>query len=434
MFQAAFAEPGHGTRGAQKFKEREIMANAQAPSGLQSMDKTPAYAWTILTVLCAASVASALNQFKVPPVLPVLIREFNLNLGNAGMLMSLFSVTGLVLALPAGFIQQRLGLKATGLIAVGALFIGTALGTCSSTMHLMLASRFIEGVGLGLITVVAPAAISLWFPEAKRGTPLGLWTTCMPVGNIVTLNLAPWLAKLGGWQLVWKIGAIIALAAFILFWRLFRMPKPEEAGEMLPADSSKIKTGKQIGYGKAMLNASLWLIALQFCCYNVICLALGTYYPTFLNSVRNYTLPVASFISSLGTITAVFSQPLGGYLSDRLGTRRIPIIISSVLMGLICLFLFVTSGWMIPALIIALGVIAGIIVPASFAAVPEVMPSRELAGSGMAVLALGQNLGMFIGPIMFGLLAESIGWAGAGYMLVPVCATSAIAIWLAKFR
>src|SRR5512133_2336666 len=105
------------------------MASAQSVSISKSMDKPPAYAWAILAVLCIASVASALNQFKVPPVLPVLIREFNLSLSNAGMLMSLFSVTGLLLALPAGFIQQRLGLKTTGLIAVGTLFIGAVLGT-----------------------------------------------------------------------------------------------------------------------------------------------------------------------------------------------------------------------------------------------------------------------------------------------------------------
>jgi hypothetical protein len=52
----------------------------------------------------------------------------------------------------------------------------------------------------------------------------------------------------------------------------------------------------------------------------------------------------------------------------------------------------------------------------------------------MAVLALGQNLGMFIGPMMFGRLAESIGWTGAGYFLIPVSAISVIAVCLAKFR
>jgi MFS family permease len=412
----------------------ETMTDAEVLSVPSSVEKPSAYAWVILAVLYIASVASALNQFKVPPVLPVLIRAFNLSLSNAGMLMSIFSLTGFLLALPAGFILRRLGLRTTGMIAVGAVFVGSTLGIFCSTANSMLATRFIEGAGIGLITIVAPAAISLWFPAEMRGTPLGLWTTCMPVGSIIMFNLAPWLAELGGWQFIWKVGAASSIAAFILFGVFFRMPKPEEVvGKSLPGEM-KPQHEEPPSYGKAMANTGLWLIAVQFLCFNLICLALSTYYPTFLNTVRNYSLPAASFTFSLCTIAAVFSQPLGGYLSDRLGMRRHLIIISSLVLSVICIFSFIATGWLIPVLIIGLGVIAGTIVPATFAAVPEIMASPQLAGLGMAVLALGQNLGMFIGPIMFGRLAESIGWTGAGYVLVPVSAISVIAVCLAKFR
>ena len=113
--------------------EESVLIEVQAVPASKPAAKPSAYAWVILAVVYLASVASALNQFKVPPVLPVLIRAFNLSLSNAGMLMSIFSVTGLILALPAGFIMQRLGLKITGLIAVGAVFIGSGLGTFCST-------------------------------------------------------------------------------------------------------------------------------------------------------------------------------------------------------------------------------------------------------------------------------------------------------------
>jgi MFS family permease len=410
------------------------MAGAEALPIPGSVEKPPAYAWVILAVLYITSVASALNQFKVPPVLPVLIQEFDLSLTKAGMLMSIFSFTGILLALPAGFIMQRLGLKTTGLIAVGTVFIGSSFGMFCNTANAMLATRFIEGAGLGLITIVAPAAISIWFPAEKRGTPLGLWTTCMPVGSIIMFNLAPWLAELGGWQFPWRVGTAFSLAAFILFGGFFRTPKPEEVGGNPESGAVKAEYKDVLSHGKALANTGLWLITLQFLCFNLIAFALNTYYPTFLNTARNYSLPAASFTFSLCTIAAVFSQPLGGYLSDRLGKRRHMIIISSVVLSVICLFSFIAVGWMIPVITIGLGVVAGTIVPATFAAVSEIMVSRQSAGLGMAVLALGQNLGMFIGPIMFGRLAESIGWAGAGYFLVPVSAISVIAVCLAKFR
>lgn len=394
--------------------------------------KPSSYAWIILSILCLATVASALNQFKVPPVLPVLIKAFHLSLSDAGMLMSVFSITGFILALPAGFVLHRLGLKATGLIAVGAVFVGSSLGSFSSTAPLMLASRFIEGAGLGLITIMAPAAIAVWFPAERRGTPLGLWSTCMPIGAILMFNTAPWLIGFSGWQLIWKVGAVFALVSFLLFWGLFRMPGAGETFE--EAKSARSESNAFTGLARALANTGLWLITLQFFCFNLICFALNTYYPTFLNTVRNYSLPAASFTFSLCTIAAVFSQPLGGYLSDRLGRRRHLIIISSVVLSPICVFPFIATGWVIPVLIFAFGTIAGTIVPATFAAVPEITVSRQLAGLGMAVLALGQNLGMFIGPIVFGKLVESMGWAGAGYTLAPVCAISVIAVYMARFR
>lgn len=410
------------------------MTDAEVLSTPKSARKPSAYAWVILAVLYIASVASALNQFKVPPVLPILIQAFNLSLSDAGMLMSIFSFTGFLLALPAGFILQRLGLRATGMIAVGAVFIGSVLGMFCGTANSMLATRFVEGAGIGLMTIVAPAAISLWFPAETRGTPIGLWTTCMPVGSILMFNLAPWLAERGGWQFIWKAGAVSSLAAFVLFGVFFRLPKPNEIGGTSQSGKAEPENETPPRFRKAIANTGLWLITVQFLCFNLVCLALSTYYPTFLNSVRNYSLSAASFTFSLCTIAAVFSQPLGGYLSDRLGMRKRLITLSSVVLSVICIFPFVATGWIIPTLTVSLGIIAGTIVPATFAAVPEIMGSQQLAGLGMSVLALGQNLGMFIGPILFGRLAESIGWSGAGHLLVPVAAIGVTATCLARFR
>ena len=114
--------------------------------------------------------------------------------------------------------------------------------------------------------------------------------------------------------------------------------------------------------------------------------------------------------------------------------RRRLVVVSSLLLAPISVALFLATGWLVPALMATFGLVAGITVPAIFAAVPEVMGSPRLAGPGMAVLALGQNLGMFIGPILFGMLADSAGWTGAGYMLAPVCVLAAAAAWMARFR
>jgi fucose permease len=97
-------------------------------------------AWFILAVLLFFSVAAPLNQFKVPPIIPVLMSVLGLSTAGAGLLMSVYAVTGLILALPSGLIFQRAGARLTGRIAGGSIVIGAALGAVSTSVGGLLAS------------------------------------------------------------------------------------------------------------------------------------------------------------------------------------------------------------------------------------------------------------------------------------------------------
>ncbi|MBP1624496.1 MAG: transporter [Acidobacteria bacterium] len=396
--------------------------------------KIPAYAWVVLFSIYMATLAAPLNQFKVPPLMPVLRDELQLSYGGASWLMSIFSIMGIVLAIPAGFILQRFGIKATGLIGIGATMVGAGLGALAQTSGLLFSGRFIEGAGMGLIMVVAPAAISLWFDAEKRALPMGIWASSVGIGYFSSLNLAPVLVESHGWHAVWWVGAAVAAVAFILFAVLFRLPKPEEMPE--PPVRPGVATGKPVGLFRAMANRNLWLLSISFGCFNLVVLAINSFYTDFLNTVRQYPLAKASFISSLVMLMAIFFGPLSGHLSDRLGSRKAWIVAPFILLCGLYLVPFTATGWMIPAFTIALGILAGPIAPVTLATVPETMPSLQLAGIGMGVATMCQNLGMFAGPMLFGKLLELTGqnWAAAGYMMIPICAIGAITAWLAKIR
>ena len=165
--------------------------------------KSVDYGWVVLIVVFLVSAAAPLNQFKVPPMMPTLIDTFQLELSMAGLMMSIFAITGVVMALPASYILQRLGPKIAGLIAAGCMVIGAVIGALSVTPSQLLISRVIEGTGMVLIAVVAPAAVGLWFPSERRGVPMGIWATWVPVGRIIMYNAAPPLGTAFGWQAVW---------------------------------------------------------------------------------------------------------------------------------------------------------------------------------------------------------------------------------------
>lgn len=389
----------------------------------------PSYAWVILAVAFIASVAAPLNQFKVAPVMPVLMEAFQLSMASAGMLMSIFAITGFILALPAGMIVQRFGLKMTGLIAMGCLVVGSVIGALSTSSGLMLFSRLIEGVGMGLIAVAAPAAIAMWFPPSKQGAPMGIWATWVPVGSVLMFILAPAMATAFGWQSIWWFAAAFSALAFVLVAAFMRPPPAMAEG---PADGPG--AGEAPNLGKALANRNIWLLGLMFGFFNLALISMNTFYPTFLSTELGYSMANASFVTSLTMIVVIFSAPLAGVLSDKIGSRKLVFTIPFIVVAIMMIFPFTITGWMIPAWTILMGVIAGAIPTATFAAAPEVMGKPQLAGIGMAVVTLGQNLGMFVGPMVFGAIVESSGWAVAGYWMIPALVLGLIAGWMVKVR
>jgi len=384
------------------------------------------YAWVILAVVYLASVAAPLNQFKVPPIMPVLMQELGIDLARAGSLMSVIALVGLILALPAGILLQRIGPRASGLLALGFMAAGAALGALAGSYNNLLASRIVEGVGIGLIGVIAPATIAMWFPLARQGVPMGIWATWVPVGSVLMYNLAPALAAARGWQAVWWLGAGFALVTMLLYALLMRRPPATEpaAGQGRPG----------LDLRAALANRDIWLLALAFACFNLALIGLATFYPTFLVEVRGYPLSQAAFVASIATLVVLVSAPLAGVISDRIGSRRLVVALPFLVLAVLFIFPFRVSGWQITAVMVVQGLAAGAIATATFAAAPEVMRKPQWAGLGLAVILVGQNLGQLIGPVLLGELIGRVGWVAAGYALIPICLLGFASAWLVRVR
>ncbi|MCB0253098.1 MAG: MFS transporter [Anaerolineae bacterium] len=383
------------------------------------------YAWVILGVVYLASVAAPLIQNKVPPIMPVIMEAFQINLSQAGLLMSVFAVTGFLLALPAGILLQLWRFKVTGLVALGFMVVGSLIGVAAGTVAMLLFSRVVEGVGMGLIAVVAPAAIAGWFPRERQGTPMGVWATWVPVGTLLMYAFGPSLVAAGGWQSVWWFGAIFAVAAFVLYLLLMREP---QQGDTAPDAAA------QPNLREALSNRSIWLLGLTFGCFNAVFIGLATFYPTFLAEVRGYSLSEAALIASISTMVVLFSAPVAGILSDRIGSRRLVFSLPFLAIAVLFLLPFRVTGWQLYAFLIVLGLVIGAIPTATFAAAPEIMGKPELAGIGLAVVIMCQNLGMFVGPVLFGVLAQSFGWTTAGSAMIPVALAGFVFAWRVRVR
>jgi predicted MFS family arabinose efflux permease len=419
---------------------KEKLMNQQATKIPNTVPKTPGYAWVVLFALYMATLSATLNLFKLPPLMTIIQKAFTVDMVKTGDLMSIFSIMGFVLAIPAGYILKRIGIKMTALIAVGAVTIGSALGALATTFAILYLGRFIEGVGMGLIMVTAPFAISVWFPLHNRALPTGLWASSVGIGNVIMLLSAPSLAILYKWQSVWWASAGFSALAFILFAILFRMPKQEEMDAApVPAPATEEEAAPSLL--KGMANRSFWMIGIAFGCYNLVAMAMVTFLPVFLEVVRGYSLTYdngvlmhASFVTAFIFGASIFSGPGGGYISDRLGKRKIMVLIPYILMTLTFLFPFTVTGSLIPLYAIVFGIVGGPLAAVLLASVPEVAKKPQYIGIGMSVAIFGQNIGMYISGALFPRIQLAAGWEAAGYWMIPICLIGIIATFFIKVR
>jgi MFS family permease len=382
--------------------------------------------WPVFAAVFAASVAAAAAQFAVPPVMPLLMGEFATDLTQASLLVSVFSVTGVVLALPAGVILARFGAWSTGLVAVGSVAVGSIAGVVAPDYGVLIASRAVQGIGVGLIGIVAPAVVSTVFPPSRRGVPMGLWATWMPVGGLLMFNLGPRLGIALGWQVVWWLGAAMALVAFALYAVLLR--------GVLPGTTSGSGGELRAGVVRSLRIPSVWALGAAFALAGISLGALTTFLPTYLVEEHGYDLGSAASLSSLVLLTLVIGAPVAGAVSDRLGSRKLVYTVPAVVIAAMWPFVFGVDPAILSVMLLAAGLGIGAIATGIFSSASEVVPDPALIPMALGVVMLGQNVAAVVGPMVFSAAVGATGWSTAGVLMGVIGLAGAAVGWMARVR
>ncbi len=386
-------------------------------------------AWTVMLAAYLAGVAIALNQSKVPPVMQVILPSLHMDTATGGWLMSAFAVAGIILGIPAALVLGKLGPRRAGLVAIGCTLLGSVVGALATTPAMLLIGRAIEGIGLGLIAVIAPAIISLWFAPHERGTPMGVWASWVPVGSFIIYNLAAPLASAFGWQSIWWFGAAFALVAFVIYAVTVSAPPVPESAREQAGDGSD-------SFGKWLLNPASWLLALVFAAFNFAFAGFSTWGPTYYNQGLGLSLETASFYASLGSLAVIPSTFVAGWVLDRVKNRQLVMTSAMALSSVLLFWCFrLGSAEVVVPYTIVLSLVAGFVPTATFTLAPETMSNPRFAGLALGIVSVGQNAGMFFGPPLVGGLIAAGDWTlGIGPVVTAAAIGVAASIGLAAIR
>lgn len=363
---------------------------------------------TIIITLAGAIGAACMN--KPMAVLPTMMGDLGITMADSGLLVSIFSLAGLLLALPAGLVIQKINAKNTALLAMGILALGCLAGAIAPNFTVVLLSRFIEGVGFSLIAVATPAIVSGLFPPEKMGLPMGVMASYMTIGAFVILNVSPLMVTGNNWQITWWLTLIMALvgaaAVFTLVQEGDAPPPPQ--GETPPTVKEALK------------SKSLWYLALAYLFYDIVVITGMSYFPIYLQDV-GLSPQEANLYASLPGLIGIVGGMAYGKIADKTGKKKPLLIFGMAVFALFYGGVFAISNTgLMTAVLLASGFFVLGFPSIVMASAPETMPSPTLVGIAMAVIMFAQNLGGFIGPMVYSTVQESFGWTTMGMAMFPV--------------
>lgn len=389
--------------------------------------KSSTTGWVVTLVGILAAVAIAINMFKVPPTMGLLMEDLGIGPALGGWLMTVPTITGLILALPSGSLTDKFGPKKVGLFAIVSAVVGSLMGTFMPTIELLLVSRFIEGLSFALIGVAVPALISMWFSPEKSGVPMTIWSGWVPIGMLAIFtgaNLFIAADDPGTWTNVWWVSTVLLAIAAVLYAIFVKAPEG-----YTPEDAPKVSLIE------GMKSPATWLLAVIFAMFAFIMYAVSTFAPTYCMQELGFSIEDSNLYSSLITVGMILGVVIMSPVLNKvvkLKSRLWLLVASMVLTALIAILAFNVP----PSMAVAVMLITGIVLQLVPAVIWPVAPVAAVApmyiGTTFGVIALGRSIGGF-GNASIGTLIETSGWGAAIMVLVGIGVIGVIAC-LALFK
>ncbi|VTR97386.1 nitrate/nitrite transporter [Tuwongella immobilis] len=365
-------------------------------------------------------------------ILGVRIRdELQLSASQLDWLLAVAILAGSLPRLHFGIWTDRSG----GRLMMTGILLATALPTFwVSQIHsygeLLIAAALFGLAGNSF--TVGIAWNSAWFPDARKGTALGIFGAGN-VGASVTKFLAPALLATiptaglagglipGGWRLIPMVYSVLLVLMAVAVW--WWAPTPERCPGR----------GRRMAEVLAPLNhMRVWRFSLYYVVVFGAYVALAAYLPRYYVDVYQITLQNAGFLTALFIFPASLLRPVGGWLSDRFGPRIVTYAVFGIMTIALGILAIPANVWDVgvvgfTVLIVIVGCGMGIGKASVYKYIPNYFP-HDVGAVGGLVGMLGA-LGGFVLPPAFGICSRSLGTPQAAFLALFLV-TLASLIWL----
>ena len=353
--------------------------------------------------------------------------DLGLNETEFGLLVATPILTGSLSRIFLGIWTDQYGGRFVFSILMAATAVAVFLLSFVDTYILFLVAAL--GVGLaGGSFAVGIAYVSRWHDNAHQGTALGIFGMGN-VGAAVTTFVAPFILVAYGWQTVAQVYAVILMAMAVVFFLTTKTDPAVKArrarGERAEAALLALTPLKQL---------QVWRFSLYYFFVFGAFVALALWLPRYYVGVYDLSITTAGMLTAAYALPASIFRALGGWLSDRVGARRV--MYWTFIVTVACTFFlsypgtdYVIHGIDGPIsftmeislpLFVALTIVLGFFMSLGKAAVYKHIPVYypDHVGSVGGLVGMIGGLGGFVLPITFGAMNDLTGVWTSCFMLL----------------
>lgn len=368
----------------------------------------------LLVLLVSLCLLTFLDRLCIAVAGPRIQADLAISPERWGWVLGAFVLSYGLFEIPTGVMGDRSGQRKvlTRIVLWWSAF--TALTGAVSNLNLLIATRFLFGIGEAGAYPNMSGVVARWFPSRERAAAQGyIWGASRAGGALAPLLVVP-IQQAFGWRASFFLFGAIGLLWCAIWWAWYkddpaanpRITPPELAALAPPAPSAV----HSLDWRPLYRSTQIWIIILMYGFY-----AWGSWFyfswlHTYLVKGRGFSESQMALASSLPFLLGCLANIAGGYLSDfavrHLGLRRGRTILGSTCLASSACFLIatgLTTSKAAALVLLAFGFgVADLMLPSAWALCLDI--GGRHAGAVTGVMNTAGQFGGFLCTVVFGYL------------------------------
>lgn len=288
--------------------------------------------WTAV-ILCAAAIAiNYMDRSTIAIANPQIRAEFHITAAQFGALQSAWALSFAVAQIPIGLIIDRLGPGMLLGVSLVLWSLSVAAGGFAMNYRQLFGARAVLGVTESPAYPTAVRVTSNWFKIRDRGMPTGVFNMGANVGTAIAPPMLTALMLLFGWRSMFILMGFVGIGAALVWLWLYRDPGKAElaAGDIAYLEANRSR-GNRAGisgreWGRLFRFQTTWAMMLGAFCSGYGIWMYVTWLPGYLEGQQHVSIARTGFLATIPLVCSIAGSFCGGYASDQLAARGMPIV------------------------------------------------------------------------------------------------------------